>query len=57
MATLRVVLGPILIIVAMLALIPMFLIGGGILMALTGKLFKDHAEETHAGSELIDTNY
>jgi hypothetical protein len=51
------VLGPILIIVVLLALIPMFLIGGGILMAICGKLFKDHAEATHEGSELIETNY
>ena len=44
-------------IVAMLALIPMFLIGGGVLMAVTGKLFKDDAEKRHEGSELLETNY
>jgi hypothetical protein len=50
-------LGPILILVALVALIPMFLIGGGVLMALCGHLFTKHAESTHEGSELIDTNY
>ncbi len=48
--------GPILVIVALLALIPAFLVGGGLLMALTGHLFVTNAEHTHAGSELIDTN-
>lgn len=48
--------GAVVIILVLLALVPAFLVGGGVLMALTGKLFKDHAEATHAGSELIDTN-
>jgi hypothetical protein len=51
------VVGAIVILVVLLLLIPMFLIGGGVLMALTGKLFKDHAEATHPDSELIETNY
>ena len=50
-------LGPILVIVELVALIPLFLIGGGVLMAVCGKLFKDHAEATHEGSELIETNF
>ena len=48
--------GPILVIVALLALIPAFLVGGGLLMALTGHLFVTNAERQHEGSELIDTN-
>ena len=48
--------GPALVIVALLALIPLFLVGGGILMALAGHLFVKNAEATHEGSELIDTN-
>jgi hypothetical protein len=48
--------GPVLVLVALVALIPVFLVGGGILMALTGHLFVTSAEATHEGSELIDTN-
>ena len=48
--------GPVLVVVALLALVPAFLVGGGILMAVTGHLFVRHAESTHEGSELIDTN-
>ncbi len=48
--------GPILVIVALLALIPAFLVGGGLLVALIGHLFVTNAEHTHKGSELIDTN-
>ncbi len=48
--------GAVLVIVALLALIPAFLVGGGILMAITGHLFVRNAEATHEGSELIDTN-
>jgi len=48
--------GPVLVILALLALIPAFLVGGGILMAITGPLFVKEAEATHEGSELIDTN-
>jgi len=49
-------LGPVLVLLALVALIPAFLIGGGALMALTGHLFVTNAEVTHEGSELIDTN-
>jgi len=48
--------GPIIVIIALLALIPAFLVGGGILMAITGHLFTTNAEKDHEGSELIDTN-
>lgn len=48
--------GAALVILALLALVPAFLVGGGILMAITGHLFVTHAEATHEGSELIDTN-
>lgn len=48
--------GPILVILALLALIPAFLVGAGILMALTGHLFTTNAEAEHEGSELIETN-
>lgn len=48
--------GPVLVIVALLALIPAFLVGAGILMAITGHLFVTNAEALHEGSELIDTN-
>lgn len=48
--------GPILVIVALLALIPAFLVGGGLLVALAGHLFVTNAEKEHKGSELIDTN-
>ncbi len=43
-------------ILALLALLPAFLVGGGILMAITGHLFVTSAEATHEGSELLDTN-
>lgn len=48
--------GPILVVVALLALIPAFLVVGGLLMALTGHLFVRNAEQLHEGSELLDTN-
>jgi len=48
--------GPVLVILALLALIPAFLVGGGILMATAGHLFVTTAEHTHEGSELLDTN-
>ena len=48
--------GPILVIVALIALIPLFLVGGGVLMAIHGHLWVKNAEATHEGSELIDTN-
>jgi hypothetical protein len=50
------VIGPALVIVALVALIPVFLVGGGILMAMAGHLFVKEAEAAHEGSELIDTN-
>ena len=43
-------------ILVLLALIPVFLVGGGILMAIVGHLFVGEAEANHEGSELIDTN-
>lgn len=49
--------GPIVVVVALLALIPVFLVVGGLLMALTGQLFVRNAEQLHEGSELIDTNF
>lgn len=48
--------GPVLVILALLALIPAFLVGGGVLMAIHGHLFVKEAEASHEGSELIDTN-
>ena len=48
--------GAVLVILALVALVPAFLIGGGVLMGITGQLFMDHAEHAHEGSELIDTN-
>jgi len=56
MASVPTVAGPIVVILALLALIPAFLVGGGLLMALTGHLFVTNAEATHEASELIDTN-
>jgi hypothetical protein len=50
------VVGPVIVILALIALIPAFLVGGGILMAVTGHLFVASAEQAHEGSELIDTN-
>jgi len=49
-------LGPVLMLLALVALIPAFLIGGGALMAIAGHLFVTNAEANHQGSELIDTN-
>ena len=49
-------LGPALVIVALIALIPAFLVGGGILMAIHGHLWVRDAEARHEGSELVDTN-
>lgn len=48
--------GPILLVIALLTLIPIFLVGGGLVMALAGHLFVTNAESLHDGSELIDTN-
>ncbi|MEJ7766062.1 MAG: hypothetical protein WKF86_11250 [Acidimicrobiales bacterium] len=49
-------LGPVLVLLALVALIPAFLIGGAALMALAGHLLVTNAEATHECSELIDTN-
>jgi hypothetical protein len=51
------VLGPILIVVAIvLVLPPAFLIGGLVFSAILGWVATDNAEATHEGSELIDLN-
>jgi hypothetical protein len=51
------VLGPVLVVVAVvLVLPPMFLLLGMIVSALLGWLATEYAEETHAGTELIDLN-
>ena len=50
-------LGPVLIAIAIvLVLPPLFLLCGLVFSALLGWLLVDHAEETHAGSELIELN-
>ena len=49
--------GPIILVVALvLVLPPAFLIGGAVVSAVIGWLGTENAEETHAGSELIDLN-
>ena len=49
--------GPIVIVVlVVLVLPPLFLVTGMIVSALIGWAATDHAEKTHAGSELIDLN-
>jgi hypothetical protein len=50
------VLGVVLILVALVALVPVFLIGGGVLCAVLGQLLTRHAESTHQASPLIDCN-
>ena len=51
------VLGPILIVVGVvLVLPPLFLIAGMIVSALIGWLGTEYAEQTHEGSELIELN-
>jgi len=50
-------LGPILLVVAIvLVLPPLVLIGGLVFSLLLGWTLVDHAEELHAGSELIELN-
>ena len=49
-------LGPILIVLALLALVPAVLVGGLVFSAILGWLATDSAEQTHEGSELIDLN-
>ena len=48
--------GPVLVILALLALLPVFLVGTGIRRAVAGHLCVTNAEANHAGSELIETN-
>lgn len=47
-----------LIIVVLLVLVlpPAFLMGGGVISAILGKVAKDDAEARHEGSELVDLN-
>jgi len=50
-------LGPILLAVAIVVLLPpAFLVGGMAFSAILGWLLVDHAETTHEGSELIELN-
>jgi len=50
-------LGPILLAVAIVVLLPpAFLIGGMVFSAILGWLLVDHAEVAHEGSELIELN-
>ena len=49
--------GAVVIAVILVIVLPvLFLFGGTILAMILGWLLYDHAAETHAGSELIDTN-
>ena len=49
--------GPILLVVTLVLVLPaLFLIGGLVFSAVLGWLLKDGAEQTHAGSELIELN-
>ena len=49
--------GPVLLAIGIvLVLPPLFLIAGLVFSAILGWLLVDHAEETHAGSELIELN-
>jgi hypothetical protein len=51
------VIGPILVVIAVvLVLPPAFLVGGMVVSALIGWLATENAEATHEGSELIDLN-
>jgi len=47
--------GPLLVLLALLALIPTFLVAAGILMAITGHVFVTNAETLHEGPDLIKT--
>jgi len=50
--------GPYLVVIAVvLVLPPLFLIAGLVFSAVLGWALVDKAEETHAGSELLDCNY
>jgi hypothetical protein len=50
-------LGPVLLAIGIvLVLPPLLLLGGLVFSAILGWLLVEHAEESHAGSELIDLN-
>jgi len=50
-------LGPIIIVVVTVLVLPVsFLIGGGVVAAVLSASLKSNAEATHEGSELIDVN-
>ena len=48
--------GPVLLVVAVLAAIPAILLGGMAVAAIVGWALKAEGEATHPGSELIDLN-
>lgn len=50
-------LGAVLILVALVALVPLFWLGGGIAGAVIGQLLKRNAESTHEGSPYIELNH
>ncbi len=55
---LAVVIGAILVVIAIVIVMPIgFMMMGAAISALFGATLKSHAEATHEGSELIDTNY
>lgn len=48
-------LGAVIIVVVVVAVLPpLFLVTGGILSAVMGRLLRTEVEERHAGSELVD---
>ena len=50
--------GPALIVIALLVVIPVaVIISGGVLAAIIGTTLKINGEKTHEGSELLETNY
>jgi uncharacterized membrane protein len=52
------VLGPIIIVIVCVIALPVaFMWTGAAIAAVFGASLKSHAEATHEGSELIDTNY
>ena len=51
-----VVVGPIVIVLVLLALVPAFLVAGLVFSVILGWVSTERAEETHAGSELIELN-
>jgi hypothetical protein len=53
-----VVLGAIILAVIIVIVLPVvFLLTGAVPTVLLGWLLKEHGDETHEGSELLDTNY